>query len=156
MPTITNTPVRAYAHCVNSHCRGNAQAEVDALVEETTWLYTENGGNLAMPERSSVNLRFVNSEERHCPECGKNRDLSASKRTSFDGTISGFDPRGLLEMQAAGVEFDPARQHELRQEPLADPERERMVALEAENTEMRERMARLEGFMLGQHEQQVD
>jgi hypothetical protein len=153
MPTTTNTPIRAYAHCVNSHCAGNAQTEVDALSEETTWLFTENGGDLAMPERSSVNYRFVNRgqeeggrvhpDDSHCPTCGRNRDLSPDKRTQFDGSISNYDPNALLELQSAGVEFDPSRQTQVRQEP---------DAVEAENAELRERLARLEGFMLGQHQ----
>lgn len=150
MPTIQTTPVRAYAHCVASRCPGNAQVEVDAIVEETTWLFTENGGDYPFPERSSVSLRFVNDgqqhpgepaprpDDSHCPQCGRNRDLSADKRPAFDGSLSGYDPNGLLDFQAAGVEFDPDRQKEIMASAVTDPERE---AMQAEMAELRKSFA---------------
>jgi hypothetical protein len=109
-------------------------------MEETTWLYTENGGDWPFPERSSVSLRFVNEEDHKCPHCGRNRDLSANKRPAFDGSLSGYDPNGLLEMQAAGVEFDPDKQKEIMASAVTDPERE---AMQAEINELRNSFAAL-------------
>jgi hypothetical protein len=126
MPSTTHTPVRAFAHCTASRCPGNRQVEIDAIEEETSWLFSDNGGDWPFVEKSSVNLRFVNVEEQHCPTCGRSRDLSSTKRPAFDGSLSGYDPNGLLEMQANGIEFDPDKQAEIRAEAVTDPERDRM------------------------------
>jgi hypothetical protein len=94
MPSTTHTPVRAFAHCTASRCPGNRQVEIDAIEEETSWLFSDNGGDWPFVEKSSVNLRFVNVEEQHCPTCGRSRDLSSTKRPAFDGSMSGYDPNG--------------------------------------------------------------
>jgi hypothetical protein len=135
MPTITETPVTAYAHCVNSRCPGNSQQEVEAIRAEDSFTYAEQGGDLPGTERSFVRLRFVNDAEAPCPNCGRIRDLSDSPRKQYDGSLSGHDPKGLLDVDP----FDAGKQHELRSG--------NSEALETENRELRDRLATLEGMM---------
>jgi phage terminase large subunit GpA-like protein len=136
MPTLTETEVRAFAHCVHPRCPGYQQEEVDAIRSEDSWTYAEQGGDLPGTERSFVRLRFADEKNTPCPHCGTARDLSADKRRQY-ANLSGYDPQGLLDVEP----FDAAKQHEVR-----DSDKER---IEAENAELRERLAKLEGFMLG-------
>jgi hypothetical protein len=151
MPATTQTPVRAYAHCTNPRCPGHEQEEVDALQVETSFFFSDNGGNIPGVERSSVMLVWADAEQAAC-RCGRTRDLSESRRRRYDN-LSGFDPDGLLEMQSQGIEFDPRKQIEILSSPVADEEREQLLAekaaLEARLAEQDTAIARLEGFMLG-------
>lgn len=142
MPTPTITQVRAYAHCVRPRCPGYREQEVDAVRREDFYTYAEKGGDLPGIENSFVYLDFADEDERACPSCGQARDLSATARPQYQN-ISGHDPNGLLDIEP----FDPHKQAEIRQQPVADEERQRM---ESENAELRERLARLEGFVMGQ------
>lgn len=148
MPTITEKPITAYAHCVNARCIGNAQVEVEAVLVETAYAYHEMGGDgmFSHPERSSETPRFRNPEtEGVCEHCGKNRDLSLTKRPQLDD--SGYDRNALLDIEPS----------------LRDPESyskgggghvviddDRTSKLEQENRELREGLAELRGIMLGQ------
>lgn len=148
MPASTETPVKAYAHCVNSRCPGNAQVPIDAVVTDMAWAYSEQGGDgmFGHPERTARYLRFADPEQSKCEHCGGNRDLSDTPRIQLDD--SGYDRGALLDIEP----------------DLRNPESykvgastgghtvvddARATALEAENRELRERLARVEGFMLG-------
>lgn len=96
MPTVTETPVRAYAHCVIPVCAGYRQAEVDAVRTETAYTFADNGGDLPGIERSNMRLSFADEDDQACPSCGGARDLSEQARRSYD-PLSGHDPNGLLK-----------------------------------------------------------
>jgi hypothetical protein len=149
MPSAVELPIRAYAHCVNSRCPGNKQQPVDAIVTETSYFYSEVGGDgmFGHPERSMRHLRFADPEQSHC-ECGANRDLSETPRIQLDD--SGHDPGALLDI--APEMRDPEGFRKGSGHTVIDDSRQ--VALEAENNDLKERLARLEGYVMGQQSQE--
>lgn len=138
MPTITQEKVSAYAHCVQPRCRGYQQEEVEALREEAAFSYAERGGDLPGTEASFVSFRFADDDNAPCPHCRGHRDLSPTPRRQYP-SVSGFDPNGLLDIQP----YDPAKQQEILQSPVADDERKEF---EQERQSFRDEMiaARLE------------
>lgn len=149
MPTVTETPIKAYAHCTNPRCSGNAQVEVEAVLAVTAWAYHETGGDgmFSHPERSTEQPRFRDpASEGVCEHCGSNRDLSLARRMQLDD--SGFDASALLEIEP-GAQYDPDTAGEVAAR-LKDEEHER------EMSGLREQMAEMRGIMLGQQSKPVE
>jgi hypothetical protein len=126
MPTVTETPVeRAFAHCPQPRCPGNAQEPVEAVKRETAHTYRERGGDGPGIESSWVTLAFAHEADVACPHCGHARDVADQQRKTY-AALSGHDPMGLL----GAPRFDAKKQNEVRQELQSqgvDPEK---VALE--------------------------
>lgn len=154
MPTITETPVQAYAHCVEPRCPGNAQSEVDALLVTTAWKYHETGGDgmFSHDERSTEQARFADAEDATCRHCGGSRDLSLSPRMQLDRKFG--QPDFLLDI-------DPDQRFNER---TADDVRERLIAEENEKRDdeikqLREALAEQQKLLLqflGQQAQQPE
>ena len=102
MPSVTETPVKAYAHCGNPICPGNAQEQVDALERTSAFSYQELGGDIPGDERSTVSFVFADEGDAPCSHCGRElRELSGSPRPQYEN-LSGFDPEYLRGL-AAGL-----------------------------------------------------
>jgi hypothetical protein len=139
MPTLTETPVDAYAHCVEPRCQGTNQEPVKAIRKETAHTYRERGGDMPGIEASWVVLAFENEDEINCPHCGRTRELSVEQRKTY-AALSGHDPMGLL----GAPKFDAKKQRELRSEIESkgiDPDTE---ALRQQNEMLMKRLAALE------------
>lgn len=129
MPTIAEMPIKAYAHCIDARCPGHEQEQVEAIRKEDSFTYAERGGNLGGTENSFVRVRFADESESTCRQCGRIRELSETPRRKYDGSLSGHDPMGLLDVEP----FDPAKQ------PATD--------VVAERDQLREEVAELRGMM---------
>lgn len=129
MPTITEVPIQAYAHCIDARCQGHEQEQVEAIRKEDSFTYAERGGNLPGTENSFVRVRFADEAESNCRHCGRIRELSETPRRRYDGSLSGHDPMGLLEVDP----FDATKQ------PGTD--------VVAERDQLREEVAELRGMM---------
>lgn len=142
MPTITETPIQGYAHCRNPRCPGSRQEQVDVVRVEDSFTFVERGGDLPGYENSNVRFRFTDEDQSPCPNCGQHRDVTDTARPSYEA-LSGYDQSGLLDIEVTenGSRFDPAKQAEL-QTQASDK-------LAQENAELRERLAKLEGYMMG-------
>lgn len=140
MPTVTEIPIKGYAHCRHPRCSGSRQQQVDAIRVEDSWSYVERGGDIPGPESSVVRFRFANEDDIPCPSCKNYREITDSPRPSYEG-LSGFSQDGLLdiEINPNGSRFDPSKQAEIQAEASEK--------LAAENADLRERLARLEGRM---------
>jgi hypothetical protein len=136
MPSVTESPARAYAHCRNARCPGYQQEEIAGVREEVGFTYRELNGNKGAPdpydgllERSSVRFRFEDESQAPCPACGEAREVTGEPRPSYQ-PLSGHDPLGLLQFGG----FDPSQ--------VVVPD-DRTAALEAQLQEMREQLAKL-------------
>jgi hypothetical protein len=105
MPTITEKPVEAYAHCNNALCPGYGQEKVKAVEEVTEWTFVDNGGDIPGVERSRSLLKFASDDDISCGTCGRERELSKDPRRNYEN-LSGFDPMGLINGKVPG--FNPA------------------------------------------------
>ena len=152
---VTEAPVRAYAHCVNSRCPGNKQEPVDAIAVETIYSFQDTGGDgtFAHPERTNMRLRFADPDQDRCEHCGKNRDLSETPRMQLDD--SGYDRMALLDIEPDMR--DPESFKKGGAHVVIDDAR--TAALETENAELRsmmqaqaEQLAELRGIILGQQQ----
>lgn len=142
MPTISQAPVEGFAHCRNPRCQGSQQQKVEALRSEESYTFTEKGGDLPGYENSIVRFAFANEEDKPCPHCGLMREVTESPRPSYDGEWGNQSFLLDIEENENGSRFDPSKTAELQ---AAASEK-----LQEENAELRERMARLEGVLLGQ------
>lgn len=109
MPTITATPVKAYAHCRNPLCVGYEQVEVDGLREVMAYTYAEMGGDdifANFTQNSVVEYKFADAGQAPCPGCGAPREVAGDPRPSYQ-RLSGHDPNGLLNLP----KFDAAKQN---------------------------------------------
>lgn len=107
MPSVTETPVKGYAHCRNARCGGYQQQEVDAVREEKAYTFGDGGGDgvfTHMIERSMVSFLFADPGEAPCPSCGEPREVSGEPRPSYQ-PLSGHDPMFLV---TSGAKFDPS------------------------------------------------
>lgn len=149
----TETPVKAYAHCVNSRCPGNAQVEVAAVQTETIYSFQDTGGDgmFAHPERTIIRFRFEDGDESRCEHCGANRDLSETPRLQLDD--SGYDRMALLDIEPDMRDPESYKKGGGGHVVIDD---DRTTALESENADLRERLARLEGFMLGKQDSEAE
>jgi hypothetical protein len=128
MPTVASREQKIYMHCINPRCRGMMEEEVDGLAEETSYLFTDNGGDIPGVERSVVVAKPVHEEDETCPHCGGRRDASLSPRPQYQ-RLSGHDPMGLLNVPS----FDPNKVNTPTDERDAelDALKQRLAALEA-------------------------
>jgi hypothetical protein len=109
MPSVTETPQKAYAHCRDARCPGYNQEEIDAVHEETFFTFGDGGGDgvfASMTERSMVEFKAVNAEDVPCPACGVAREVTGQARPSYRNE-SGHDPMGLI----GGPKFNAAVKH---------------------------------------------
>jgi hypothetical protein len=100
MPTITEAPVRAYCHCRDARCPGYQQQEIDAVREEASYTFGENGGDgvfTHMVESSRVEYRAADEADVACPVCSADREVTGTPRPQYVNE-SGFDPMGLLSV----------------------------------------------------------
>lgn len=134
MPTVTPTPIVAFAHCPHPWCEGGQQEQVDAVRVETAVSFAETGGSGSIPgiENSYVVLTYADESVAACPGCGTRRELSDTARPQYDN-LSGFAQDYLANQNAK--RFDPARQHAVQDE--------RVHELEAQVADMASRMDRL-------------
>lgn len=134
MPTVTETPVKGYAHCRNARCPGYQQQEVDAVREEKSFTFGDGGGDgvfTHMVERSMVAFLFADPGEASCPSCGEAREVTGDPRPSYQ-PLSGHDPMFLA---TSGAKFDPSM--------VVPPGEDKTAELEAKLALMQEQMAAL-------------
>ena len=142
MPTVTEKPIRAFAHCPDPRCRGTAQVEVEAFERETSYTFRDGGGDLPGVERSKVEPVFANEDDQACPHCAdararddlqpRLRELSLTPRKQYSN-VSGFAQDHLLGAKA----FEEAAKK--------TPAEEEMAAMRAELAAMRAEMTARKG-----------
>jgi hypothetical protein len=117
MPTITESPVDALAHCIEPRCPGYAQESVPGRRVEESFTFVELNGTAegAIPgfERSMVRIEFADEDNRPCPHCGGPRDITDQPRVSYQN-LSGHDQMGLLKMRPGDVPDVGALQAEIQ------------------------------------------
>lgn len=117
MPTITATPVRGFAHCRSALCPGYAQEAIDAIREEASYTFGENGGDgvfTHMIESSRVEYRAAEGSA-PCPACAAPREITGEPRPQYINE-SGHDPMGLLALPKFDTEATPASRGETDEE----------------------------------------
>lgn len=134
MPTVTHAEQTAYAHCGTPTCPGSRQVAVDGVRRETSYAFTENGGDIPGIERSTVEWTFADEGDRPCPSCGRPREISDQAKPSYD-PLSGFDPMGLLTVDP----FDPGKRNTVEDEKVAQLEAKN-AALEAKLDQLIEKL----------------
>lgn len=139
MPTITEAPVKGYAHCRNPRCQGSQQEQVDAIRSEESYTYIERGGDLPGQENSVVRITFANEEDKSCPHCGIVREVTDSLRPSYEGEWGNQDFLLDIDVNENGTRFDPSKQAALQAEAND--------ALKADNAALREELAEMRGMM---------
>jgi hypothetical protein len=100
MPTFAQETVKAYCHCRDARCPGYHQEEVDAVREEASYTFGENGGDgvfTHMIESSRVEYRFADDQDAPCPVCRTPREVTGEPRPQYVNE-SGHDPMGLLSV----------------------------------------------------------
>jgi hypothetical protein len=127
---VTHEKTSGLAWCVDAFCEGNKQQPVEAIRTTTATTYTENGGDMAGFERSTVTYAFADEADVACPECGKRREVDVQERPQYPTSM--FRQDGLLELIRGGLVKQPG-------EPLVPAaESERIAGLERELASMRE------------------
>lgn len=121
MPVVTENKRVLFAHCPSPLCANYRQQEVEGVVVETSYMFTDNGGDIPGIERSVEDLRWVDDDQAECSECGRRRELSTSPRPSYD-PLSGHDPMGLVN--GTVPPYDPGK--------VNTPEDERFAELQAQ------------------------
>lgn len=118
MPTIVAVAVQGYAHCRDARCGGYAQQAVDAIREEASYTFGENGGDgvfTHMVESSRVEYRFADDTDAPCPACMQPREVTGEPRPQYVNE-SGHDPLGLLALPKFDTEAAPASRGETDEE----------------------------------------
>lgn len=120
-PTITETTVKAYAHCPDPRCKGVKQDQVQAVRTLMEWTFESRGGgddpggigNLFLPmvENSQEHLRVADEADLACPHCENARELSTQPRPSYPIMVGGAN--ALLRLQDMGISFDPDKQEKI-------------------------------------------
>lgn len=129
MSTVTETTVDAYAHCVNFVCPGYSQEPVTATKTVRADTIGDRGGDGALAmvtENTWEYLAFSDPEQVPCPHCGRDREVAAQARPTYQN-LSGFAQNGLLEV----AKFDPAVRNSKADE-------EQAAALAAANVQIAE------------------
>lgn len=148
MPTITQTPVKAYAHCLNARCPGYEQVEVDAVQETAAYTFGEMGGDgvfAQFVQNSIVEHKFADPEKAPCPGCGSPREVSREPREVY-AAQSGHDPMGLLAMDP----FDAQKQAQVAQASAAFVKSDEEIEVEIRERLRREQIeARIRAEMAG-------
>jgi hypothetical protein len=119
MPTISETLIDGYAHCVNGRCEGNKQQPVKVIQTLSEFSYVELGGDIPGIERSSTSERFNDLADAQCQFCGEPRQVADQKRPVYPN-VSGV-PQDKLLYQNADTE-------RLRDLQLSDAKREAEMA----------------------------
>jgi hypothetical protein len=104
MPTITETVVRAFAHCPDAACPGSAQEPVDGVRREVAETIGERGGDgpfVGVTEKSTIYVHFADPDAVACPECGKVREISDQERPNYGMAFGGSD--ALLRLRQIGA-----------------------------------------------------
>lgn len=124
MPTVTDRPVTAYAHCPRPGCGGANQVPVDAVERVASFSYMELGGDIPGTERSTHQYVFADDADSACPICQSLREISPTPRRQYDHLTPGeaLDPNALLGLKY-GVGDVPA--------PAQSDADARIAALEA-------------------------
>lgn len=111
---ITETRIRALAHCSNPLCEGNRQEEVDAIAQlvEETYGMRDRQPSMGAPDLTSplVNLvenshemlRFAREEDAPCPVCSGPRELTRQVRPRYE-RLSDVAPDKLLQFRRQGL-----------------------------------------------------
>lgn len=121
MAHVTENLVRAFAHCPDPRCPGNAQEPVDGVLHHTEVLYTDTDPNgIPGVEKSYNSVTFADEEAAPCPHCETYREITQQERPHYENR-SGQDPKELIRRQDAG---DQAKDSE-------------MMRLQAENAVLR-------------------
>lgn len=137
MPTVTETPGRGFAHCINAHCSGNNQQEVPAVRVVTEMRFRDRDPSTPFPgvENSHETLRFASEEDRVCPACGRPREVSDQRRPVYQplsAGLSGAPPTGFDQDALLHVEkFNPG--NDPRVTELAGQVAELKALLETQN-----------------------
>lgn len=142
MPTITPVPVFAYAHCRDARCPGYQQEQVDAIREETSYTFGENGGDgvfTHMIESSRVEYRFTDTKDSPCPVCGVPREITGTPRPQYVNE-SGFDPMGLLSLPKFQSDSDAGASVPGHLRGETDEEMEARLRQEIREEQMRARL----------------
>jgi hypothetical protein len=140
MPTITGTPVKAFAHCRDARCPGYQQEEIDAVREETSFTFGDGdrlGAGVLQNtvEKSHVEYRAASAGDAPCRVCGVPREVTGERRKQYVNE-SGFDPMGLLSMP----KFDEAAAPPAAVLGESDAEMEDRLRREIREEQMRERL----------------
>jgi hypothetical protein len=103
MPTITEAPIRAFAHCSDVECAGSAQQPVDGvrrLVEETIGERGGDGPFVGVIEKSTPYVLFADPEDASCETCGGPREITDQERPNYGKAFGGSD--ALLRVRQLG------------------------------------------------------
>lgn len=142
MPTVTEKPVRAFAHCPDPRCPGNQQEEVEGVERETALSYQADlGGDIPGVERSMIETVFAHEDDQACQHCAaaraveglqpQLREITTQQRKQY-ANVSGFADDFLSNPGARAI--DPSVKN--------TPADEEMAALKAEMAALKAEMAR--------------
>lgn len=105
MPTATETRVDAFAHCPDPLCAGHEQAPVPGVRTLVATTIGDRGGDgvfVNIVENTHEYVRFEDSEDVPCPECGtRDREIAVQARPVYDRLIG--PPDALLRVRRAGL-----------------------------------------------------
>jgi len=131
-PNTIETNVTGWAHCGDARCPGYGQKPAEGIrtiVEHTIGSRGGDGIFVNIVENTNEYLRFSDSADIACPDCGKDREISLQERPVYP-VITGFPQLGLLQTP----QFDPSVRNTKADEDAALAQAEqnkRMVELEA-------------------------
>jgi hypothetical protein len=94
MPTITETPVRAFAHCADVACPGSAQEPVDGVRREVAETIGERGGDgpfVGVIEKSTLYVHFADPEDCGLPRVRGPREITEQERPNHGMAFGGPD-----------------------------------------------------------------
>lgn len=135
---VTEETVEAFAHCINFVCPGYGQEPVQAVKTLRQDTVGDRGGDGALAmvvENTWEYLRFEDAEKVPCPHCGKDREVAAQARPTYQN-LSGFAQNGLVEV----AKFDPNVRNTKADE-------EQAAALAAANVAIAELKQQMQEFM---------
>lgn len=94
MPTVTEDPITAWAHCPDATCNPY-EIETPAVRRTTSYTYIDRGGDFPGIESSTSSIVPGDDTQLHCETCGKPLELAKAPRAVYPNE-SGVDPNGLL------------------------------------------------------------
>lgn len=104
MPTITEAPIRAFAHCSDVECPGSAQQQVDGVSRIVAETIGERGGDgpfVGVVEKSTFYVQFADPDDAVCPECEGPREITDQERPNYGRAFGGSD--ALLRVRQLGA-----------------------------------------------------
>jgi hypothetical protein len=107
MPTITETPISAWAHCPRVECPASGQRPVPGIRRMVGETIGERGGDgpfVGVEEKSTSYMLFANPEDAVCPEpgCSARAEISDQERPNYGKAFGGSD--ALLRLRQIGVD----------------------------------------------------